>query len=132
MNHNLRRLRSHIVAIWLSVLSWMPWRRWKQRRLQEMEELLQVQTSRLAGLVRQEMHEELMTAMVSLEAALTRQDDLVVKASGQLMKQNAALTEYLEDMLTELLNSVQPNPDELIFRALGQSNPLPSAPNSGT
>lgn len=94
-----------------------------------MEQLLQAQSVTLAQMMREEMHEELLEVMRELTAALTRQDDLVMKTAGQLMKQNAALTEYLEDMLTELLNSVQPNPDELILRALGQSS-LPPSPLS--
>ena len=58
--------------------------------------------------------------MGPLAEALTRQDNLVVERTDQISNGLTSNQKELMDLMVELLNSVQPSPEEQIYRSLGQ------------
>ena len=58
--------------------------------------------------------------MGPLAEALTRQDDLLVQRTDLIRNRLTSNQKELMDLMVELLNSVQPSPEEQIYRSLGQ------------
>ena len=70
--------------------------------------------------------------MGPLAEALTRQDNLVVERTDQISNGLTSNQKELMDLMVELLNSVQPTPEEQILPRLGPLTQPPSFPLSGS
>lgn len=103
----------------LSALSWMRWhrRRRQWRELRQLQERLE-QELRL----RQELRMALLEALTPLAEALQRLDNLQKVAAHQ---QHQHL-KYQEELLKEILNSLQPSAHQQIFPLIGPQNQPPS------
>jgi hypothetical protein len=98
----------------------MPWSRRTERRLQEQARLIRVLLALHQEQTRQVNLELLREVMGPLAEALTRQDDLVVERTDRISNGLTSNQKELMDLMVELLNSVQPSPEEQIYQALGQ------------
>lgn len=115
---------SRIMEIWRSVLSWMRWHlkgKRRQRRQQELDELKErLLFSLLMVLPTQEqveeiVHRQLMLAMTPLAQALNRQDDLLMEQVTRMRVNQRLMENNLEDLLKEVLNSLQPKAEEVLL-----------------
>jgi hypothetical protein len=105
----------------------MRWRR--RKRLRELE--YQDRMFQAAEEMLQRHHRELerqvaillLEALRPLAAALERQDSLLVEQSGRTREALVQTHAMLEEMLEEVLNSLQPSPRELIM-----GSPAPPKP----
>lgn len=133
LRENAQQLISRITEIWLSLLSWMRWRQrrvareetLRLRQLEEMEVLLRRQEikardreERLLSLSEISLRALLMEAMLPLADALRRQDQMHL----------AQYTE-LQELLLEVLNSLQPTAEEQISQQIGQHLQTISSPS---
>lgn len=110
----------------------MPWSRRTERRLQEQARLIRVMLALHQEQVRQTNLQLLREVMGPLAQALTRQDDLLVERTDRISSSQSSNQKELMDLMVELLNSVQPSPQEQIYRSLGLPTPPPSPPRSGS
>jgi hypothetical protein len=117
-----RRLSSRIKAIWRSVLSWMHWhltRRMRARKqllihlkLNQVQMLEQQQAMLLMlqeVLLQQLTKEDLLEALRPVAAAMLRQDNLHNQCQAET-----------RELLSEVLNSLQPEVQAQIFPRIGQ------------
>lgn len=117
----MKQWSSRLRAMWLSVLSWM---RWSQRRTQRRWE----EEQRLLLQMRLQQRMLLMEALTPMAEALQRLDNLQRTAAHQQHKHQ----QYQEELLQEILNSLQPPASQQIFPPNGQP-PLTSIfPSSGS
>lgn len=107
---------SRITEIWRSLLSWMRWhlRARSRRRQQELDEqrerLLFALLTALPtqAQVEEIVHRQLMLAMQPLAQALERQDTLLELELNKLKQELVQQQMNNLDLLTEVLNSLQP------------------------
>jgi pullulanase/glycogen debranching enzyme len=104
-----------------SVLSWMHWRQRKAQRQWETEQRLLLQ-------IRLQHRMLLLEAMVPLAEALQRLDNLQRTAQEQQHKH----LQYQEELLLEVLNSLQPSASQQIFQRIGPQMRPPSYPSSAS
>lgn len=102
-----------------SALSWTHWRQKKALRQWEMEQRLLLQ-------MRLQQRMLLLEALTPMAEALQRLDNLQRTATQQLDKR----LQYQEELLMEVLNSLQPPAQEQIFPQIGQQTPRVSFPSS--
>lgn len=128
---SVQRLSFRIKAIWLSVLSWMHWSRRRAareetlrlRQLQEIEVLLLQERVRAdlewkLQLQEAKFREALLEALRPVAAAMQRQDSLAERRQDNL-----------QELLMEVLTSLQPSAEEQIFPRIGQPPPRRSSPS---
>lgn len=102
-----------------SALSWTHWRQKKALRQWEMEQRLLLQ-------MRLQQRMLLLEALTPMAEALQRLDNLQRTATQQLDKR----LQYQEELLMEVLNSLQPPAQEQIFPQIGPQTPRVSFPSS--
>jgi len=102
-----------------SALSWTHWRQKKALRQWEMEQRLLLQ-------IRLQQRMLLLEALTPMAEALQRLDNLQRTAEQQQHKHQ----QYQEELLMEVLNSLQPPAQEQIFPQIGQQTPRVSFPSS--
>lgn len=123
-----RRSRSRIAETWRSLISWMHWRRRREERLRLM---LREELDLLQGRLEMHVQRQMLDMAKQIAGAMQRQDQLGMLRS-ELARANHR--EMLE-LMTEVLNSLQPNPEtavrELVGLPPGRSKPLPSSLASG-
>lgn len=115
----MKQWSSRLRAMWLSVLSWM---RWSQRRTQRRWE----EEQRLLLQMRLQQRMLLMEALTPMAEALQRLDNLQRQGSQQQYEH----LKYLEELLMEVLNSLQPPVSQQIFPQTGQPMQRVTSPNS--
>ena len=103
----------------LSALSWTHWRQKKAQTQWEMEQRLLLQ-------MRLQHRMLLMEALTPMAEALQRLDNLQRQGSQQQYEH----LKYLEDLLKEVLNSLQPPVSQQIFLPTGQPVVTSSYPSS--
>lgn len=138
MTRSGRRWSSRIRETWRSVLSWMHWRRRRlHRELEKREQLLDAIQLLLAA-QRHRMLEDVQTlmleAMSPMAEAMQRQDSLLRTEMEDVQTMLMRHQDETRDLLTEVLQTVQPNPDQVIRTRVGlprgESTPTPSSINS--
>jgi hypothetical protein len=114
-------VKSWIYRTWetlRSVLSWTHWRQKKALQQWETEQRLLLQ-------MRLQNRMLLMEALTPLAAALQRLDNL---QQQQWQKTHLHLL-HQEELLEEILNSLQPPASQQIFQRIGQPTPPPTSRN---
>lgn len=120
----VRRSSSRIRAIWRSVLSWTLWlvttpqRLIRARQLRQ-ETRRQEHLAQMSSLVRT----ELLDALTSLAHALERQDRLLVEEMRRTRVQQEAIREQQQELLMEVLASLQPPAESQLLPLLGSTPP---------
>lgn len=115
-------MKSWISRVWemlRSALSWTHWRQKKAMQRWEMEQRLLLQ-------MRLQHRMLLMEALTPMAEALQRLDNLQRQGSQQQYEH----LKYLEDLLKEVLNSLQPPVSQQIFLPTGQPVVTSSYPSS--
>ena len=102
-----------------SALSWTHWRQKKALKQWEMEQRLLLQ-------IRLQQRMLLLEALTPMAEALQRLDNLQRTAAHQQDKH----LQYQEELLMEVLNSLQPPAQEQIFPQIGPQTPRVSFPSS--
>lgn len=117
----MKQWSSRLREMWLSVLSWMHWSQRRAQRRWEEEQRLLLQ-------MRLQQRMLLLEALTPMAEALQRLDNLQ-RDSQQMQHKHL---QYQEELLMEVLNSLQPPASQQIFPPNGQP-PLTSIfPSSGS
>lgn len=111
----LRKRSSFREAMRRSRASWTRWRlKRRMRRLEDLRLLLSPVVDRLAVMqLQQEEWQEKLETLLEL-----------------LVNKHLESSQESQDLLMEVLQTLQPSPEEQIVRLLGASTPLPSSPSS--
>lgn len=108
----MKQWSSKALAMLHSVLSWMHWRQRRRLRLFQEQKRQQLELQLLLKMA-------LLEALTPMAEALQRLDNLQKAAAHQ---QHQHL-KYQEELLKEVLNSLQPSASQQIFPLIGQQSP---------
>ena len=115
-------MKSWISRTWVTLLSALSWTHWRQKKALKQWEWEQ----RLLLQMRLQQRMLLLEALTPMAEALQRLDNLQRTAAHQQDKH----LQYQEELLMEVLNSLQPPAQEQIFPQIGQQTPRSSFPSS--
>lgn len=115
-------MKSWISRAWVTLLSALSWTHWRQKKAQTQWEM----ERRLLLELRLQQRMLLMEALAPMAEALQRMDSLQRQGSQQQYEH----LKYLEDLLKEVLNSLQPPVSQQIFLPTGQPVVTSSYPSS--
>lgn len=116
-------MKSWIFRTWVTLLSALSWTRWHQRKWQRQWET----ERRLLLEHRLQTRLLLLEALTPMAEALQRLDDRQREAQQQQHKH----LQYQEELLMEVLNSLQPPASQQIFPQIGPLTPRVFSPSSG-
>lgn len=111
-------MKSWIFRAWVTLRSALSWTHWRQKKAQKQWEMEQ----RLLLELRLQQRMLLMEALTPLAQALQRMDNL---QQEQQLKEHVMLL-MQEELLTEILQSLQPTVSQQIFPLIGQRTPTTS------
>lgn len=128
----VRQWISQLMVTWRSVLSWMHWRRRARLRAEQQLELL---IKRLMTEQMNLMQEQMLTPLAgAIQQAMQRQDTLAQTRADQQSKDLTAIRSQMQELMEEVLKTVQPDQEALIKQRIGlpagQLKPLPSSLSS--
>lgn len=115
-------MKSWISRVWETLRSALSWTHWRQKKAMQRWEMEQ----RLLLQMRLQHRMLLMEALTPMAEALQRLDNLQRQGSQQQYEH----LKYLEDLLKEVLNSLQPPVSQQIFLPTGQPVVTSSYPSS--
>lgn len=115
-------MKSWISQAWATLLSALSWTHWRQKKAMQRWEMEQ----RLLLQMRLQHRMLLMEALTPMAEALQRLDNLQRQGSQQQYEH----LKYLEELLMEVLNSLQPPVSQQIFPRTGQPMQRATSPNS--
>lgn len=135
-----RRLISWIAATWRSATSWMHFRRNRRERLEQQAVLLEgmLQTMLMAQMqlasqleehLEAQHRQQLMEMAQPIAAALTRQDEMRAQEMETLLQVQTRGQQQTLELLTEILDSLQPPVEQQLFPEPGQLNLPQSSPS---
>ena len=123
----MKRSKFRIAEIWRSVISWMRWRRRaRTRALEDQRHQLEM----FGHLLTADVSKLLLDALRPVALAMQAQDALTRHEAERTREALVQTHSMLEEMLEEVLNTVQPNPDTEIRSRVGLYRPTSSPPSS--